>query len=99
MAELPYVIDADGNIQTIDPTTGYAIMLKATAKNGIGTIFTTKQTKKQDINALVDIDACKLYENTPYDHVVTQEDVDSDPAGNLTPGETITKYRNNVTDW
>jgi ribosomal protein S9 len=76
----------------------YDIIINAIKING-GVLFGQKRAVKNAIKALTTVQQCIDFENEPYDYIVTQEDVDNDPEGTLTVGETIVKHRNNVKEW
>ena len=68
-------------------------------EDNILSIFNAKEAKFDEIIALTTVAVCIEYENTPYDYVVTQEDVDIDLEGTLVLGQIITKYSNKVKEW
>jgi len=49
------------------------------------------------IKAFTTVDECILYERTPYDYVVTADDIVID--NDLVVGDVVTRYKNNVIDW
>ena len=58
-------------------------------------LYQTKWTKESQIDALADVEACKLYEATPYEYTLTQADVMM--GGEV--GDVVTRYKNNVMEW
>lgn len=68
-------------------------------EDNILTIFNTKEAKFDEILILPTVADCMAYEREPYDYVITQEDVDNDIGGNLTVGQAVVRYRNNVKEW
>jgi len=65
-------------------------------------VVSTRYLKTQEINSLTTIAECVLYESTPYDYIITQEDVDSFiGADSERPvvGAVIQRVKNNVKDW
>jgi len=57
-------------------------------------------TRKKKILEVAELnfDACILYEATPYDYTLTEEDI-VDGIGEGTIGDVVVRYRNNVTEW
>ena len=51
--------------------------------------------KEAQIDALADIDACKLYEAAPYEYTLMESDAMMGGAG----GDVVTLYKNNVMEW
>lgn len=80
----------------------YSTIIQAIKAKGIE-LYHTKWTKEAEINSLATIEDCILYEATPYEYTITQEDVDrfTDMEAGEPPilGDIITKYKNNVTNW
>ena len=69
-------------------------IITAIRANGLS-LYQTKWTKEAQIDALADIDACKLYEATPYEYTLTQDDVMMGGA----VGDVVTRTKNNVMEW
>ena len=84
------IFDADGVIQTVngESYTTFSEVIK-TYRRGI---FDIAKIKTSEVANMADINACILYEATPFD--CPEYDID----GNLT-GETIICYKNNVKEW
>jgi len=70
-------------------------ILTAIQANGLS-LYQTKWSKEAEIDALVDIEACKLYEATPYEKEVDEMGADMQPTGNKVM---TTLYKNNVVEW
>ena len=51
------------------------------------------------IDGFTTVAECILYEATPEDHVVTEEEAGADIEGLLTVGQVIVRYKNNVKEW
>ena len=62
--------------------------------NGLS-LYQTKWAKEAQIDALADIDACKLYEATPYEYTLMESDAMMGGA----VGDVVTLYKNNVMEW
>lgn len=62
--------------------------------NGLS-LYQTKWQKEAQIDALADIDACKLYEATPYEYTLMESDAMMGGA----VGDVVTLYKNNVMEW
>lgn len=62
--------------------------------NGLS-LYQTKWEKEAQIDALEDVEACKLYEATPYEYTLTEADVMM--GGEV--GDVVTRYKNNVMEW
>ena len=62
--------------------------------NGLS-LYQTKWEKEAQIDALADIDACKLYEATPYEYTLMESDAMMGGA----VGDVVTLYKNNVMEW
>ena len=62
-------------------------------------VVAKRYNKIQAINALLDVSACEVYENEPYNYTITADDVANDIDGSLVEGQIVVRYRNNVTDW
>lgn len=58
-------------------------------------LYQAKWTKESQIDALADIEACKLYEATPYEYTLTQADVMMGGEA----GDVVTRTKNNVMEW
>ena len=58
-------------------------------------LYQTKWTKEAQIDVLADVEACKIYEATPYEHTLTQADFMM--GGEV--GDVVTRYKNNVMEW
>jgi len=56
----------------------------------------TRKKLTDIINNLSTIDECILFESTPYEYTITEEDV---LENGLVVGDVVTKYKNNCTDW
>jgi len=56
----------------------------------------TRKKVALEIVALTDVNECILYERTPYDYTLTEEDVID---GNGTVGDIVVRHKNNVSDW
>ena len=69
-------------------------IITAIRANGLS-LYQTKWTKEAQIDALADIEACKLYEATPYEYTLTQADIMM--GGEV--GDVVTRYKNNVMEW
>ena len=69
-------------------------IINAIRANGLS-LYQTKWTKEAQIDALADVEACKLYEATPYEYTLTQADVMM--GGEV--GDVVTRYKNNVMEW
>lgn len=89
----------DENFMPHDLTVPQVNQILSDIEDNILAIFNAKEAKFDEILALPTLDACILYEATPYDYVVTQEDVDNDIGGELTVGQIIVRHRNNVKEW
>ena len=54
--------------------------------------------KTLEVMSLTTVDECILYEKTPYDYTLTDEDVaDGMTEGQV--GDLVTRYKNNCTEW
>lgn len=92
---LPEVKDADNNKHAVS-IEDYDDILSAIELNGIS-LFNTKDTKEQEINALSTIDECILYEATPYEEEVdVVDEMTGEPTGET---QVVTKYKNNIKEW
>lgn len=89
----------DENFMPHDVTVPQVNQILSEIEDKLYEIFTTKETKFDEIIALPTVAACANYENESYDYTVTQADVDADIEGTLTVGQVISKVRNNVKDW
>ena len=69
-------------------------IINAIRANGLS-LYQTKWTKEAQIDALADVEACKLYEATPYEYTLTQADVMM--GGEV--GDVVTRTKNNVMEW
>ena len=69
-------------------------IITAIRANGLS-LYQIKWTKEAQIDALADVEACKLYEATPYEYTLTQADVMM--GGEV--GDVVTRYKNNVMEW
>lgn len=59
----------------------------------------TRKKKSLEIEALITVADCVLYEATPYDYIITAEDVANDIDGTFILGTVVTRLKNRVTDW
>ena len=62
-------------------------------------IYSKSSEIESAIAGMVDVDACILYEKTPYDYTITQDDVDDGMEDTLVVGDVQVRYTNNVKDW
>ena len=69
-------------------------IITAVRANGLS-LYQTKWAKETQIDALADIEACKIYEATPYEYTITQADVMI--GGEV--GDVVTRTKNNVMEW
>lgn len=79
------------HIVTIEQMQGIINDIRA---NGLS-LYQTKWMKESQIDSLEDVEACKLYEATPYEYTLTQKDVMI--GGEV--GDVVTRYKNNVMEW
>jgi len=93
----PAVKDANGDMQPIT-VEQYDTIITAIKAKGVS-LYQVKWSKEDEIKALETVADCILYEATPYDYTVTQEDVDNDIDGTLTVGQILTRYKNKVKEW
>lgn len=95
----PSVKDSDNNFQPVTAS-DYDTIINAIKTSGV-TLYQTKWAKEAEVDTLVDIDACILYEATPYTYTYTQEDIDNiiDNVYGIVVGDTVTRYKNNCTEW
>lgn len=84
------IIDADDNTQTVDGTSYTAIA--DAIKTYRRLVYDRRKVKVSEVHTLVDVDACILYEATPYG--CPELDLEGNPTGGTT-----TCYRNLVKDW
>ena len=69
-------------------------IINAIRANGLS-LYQTKWAKETQIDALADVEACKIYEATPYEYTLTQANVMI--GGEV--GDMVTRYKNNVMEW
>jgi hypothetical protein len=89
--------DADNVEQTIVAADNDTILI--TIESQAIALMQTKWAKQAVINAFTTVPECVLYEATPYDYVVTAQDVIDDISGTLVEGNIIVKYTNNFKEW
>lgn len=82
---------------TVDELVAKVLFNATTFKQAKAYIAGTRKKKELEILALVDVNACIEYENTPYDYTITAEDVAIDDT--LVEGDIVTRYTNQVKDW
>ena len=70
-------------------------IINAIRANGLS-LYQTKWTKEAEIDNLADVEACKLYEATPYEKEVDEMGADMQPTVNKVMA---TLYKNNVVEW
>lgn len=92
---LTFVKDADGESQSIELSDWDTIIGECKAY-GLG-LYQQKWNKEDEVKALADIDACILYESTPFDYILTEEDMKIPFEGSV--GDTVTRYKNNTIEW
>lgn len=82
---------------TVDELATKVIANATSLKQAKSFISGTRKKISLQIDALTTVDACILFEATPYDYIVTAEDVLAD--GTLVEGAIIPKLKNNVKEW
>lgn len=90
---LPQVKDVGGAFHDVT-SLDYDAIISEIELAGIG-LYQQKWAKEQEIIALIDVTACELYQNNPYDMIVDVVDAN----GNVTGTETVTYYQNKLLDW
>ena len=91
-------VKASDNIFYPITNTDYDTIVTALEMNGI-LLYQTKWAKEAEVEALLTVADCELYEATPYDYVVTQADVDADITNTLVLGDVQVRYTNQCRDW
>lgn len=95
---LAFCIDVDGVTHDI-LVTDWDTIIGAVQLNGLY-VIQTNGIKKAEIATLTDVASCVLYEATPYEYTITEEDIDPlDEINTYVVGDIITKYKNNVKEW
>lgn len=93
----------EGRAETVGVTAiqySTALLADSSSFRNASMYITNMRAKiKKDINSFTTVEECILYEATPYDYIVTEEDVANDIAGTLVVGGVIPRVRNNCKDW
>ena len=93
----PTIKDADG-VDHVANVGDYDTIIQAIKLKGIS-LYQAKWAKEGEINSLLTVADCILYEATPYNYTITAEDVANALESTLTVGQIVTRYTNNVKEW
>lgn len=94
---VPFIKGSDG-VNHPATASDYDACILAIKSKGME-LYSIKWGKEEEIKAFTTLGQCIDYEATAYDYTVTEEDVSNDIDGNLTVGQVLTKYKNNVKEW
>jgi hypothetical protein len=75
----------------------YTTIITAIETYGIS-LYQAKWTKYIEVDALITVSDCVLYEATPYDYIITAQDVTNDISSTLVAGDIQVRYTNNSFD-
>jgi hypothetical protein len=89
----------DENFMPHDVTVPEVNQILTDIEDNLVAIFNIKEAKFDEIYGLPTVADCILYEATPEDYIVTQEDVDNDIEGTLIVGQVIVRHKNKVKEW
>lgn len=92
----PYIKDANGNLQEATDEI-YTTVISEMKQFGLQQ-FNIKWTKESEVDALITVSDCELYENTPYEYIITEDDIGEEDFS-LEVGDVVTRYKNNCKDW
>jgi len=93
---IPKVKDYDNNFHDVQES-DYDTIISEIELYGI-TLYNQKWSVQAEVQALQDINACKLFEHEPYDYTLTEDDI-TELDGTQKVGDVVTRYKNNCKDW
>jgi len=73
---LPYVVDSEGTVRDVDPTTDYDTIIKAIMVSKL-VLWQRSRTIKQEILDLTSVDECIAYEHTEIQVPMTIPDIET----------------------